>query len=290
MLTTNANDFFLTAVILFLISSLFVFHGCGMEKPDPPNAADAQIEIVAHRGDSYAKPENTMASVQSAWEKDADAVEVDVYLSADNRVVAIHDKTTKRTGDKDLPVKKTDSEKLRTVDVGSFKGEKFAGEQIPFLEEVVASVPPKKRLFIEVKDSARAISHIKEVIEQSGKKDQMVVISFGLEVVKASKEQMPDVPAYWLRSAPRDADTGEYQAISTNLLDQVRKHNLDGLDVHYQGVTPELVEASHQAGFKIFVWTVNDSADITAMAEQGVDGITTDRVIRARQALGKTAR
>lgn len=267
----------------------FMIQGCGGGQSDnqASTAAGHRVEIIAHRGDSHAAPENTMASVESAWQKEADAVEVDVYLSADERVVALHDKTTERTGDKALPVRETDSKELRTVDVGSFKGPEFAGEKIPFLEDIIASVPDQKRLFIEVKDSERAIPSIRELIQQSGKQDQMVIISFSLEVVKASKEQMPEVPAYWLRSARRDKDTGEYQPIDTALLEQVKEHNLDGLDVHYRGVTPELIEASRNEGFKLFVWTVNDSSDISALAGQGVDGITTDRIIHAQNALGR---
>lgn len=266
---------------------LLMIQGCSDGQSDDQASTGHQVEIIAHRGDSHAAPENTMASVESAWQKEADAVEVDVFLSADNRVVAIHDKTTERTGDIDLPVRETGSEELRTVDVGSFKGAEFAGEKIPFLEDIIVSVPEQKRLFIEVNDPERAIPPIRELIQQSGKQDQMVIISFSLEVVKASKEQMPEVPAYWLRSARRDQDTGEYQPIDTALLEQVKEHNLDGLDVNYRGVTPELIEASRKAGLKLFVWTVNESADISALVEQGVDGITTDRITRAQNALGR---
>ncbi|WP_372634105.1 glycerophosphodiester phosphodiesterase family protein [Fodinibius sp.] len=272
---------------IILATGFFMMQSCSEGQSDNQASQEQRVEIIAHRGDSHAAPENTVASVESAWQKEADAVEVDVYLSADNRVMAIHDKTTERTGDKVLPVRETDSEELRTVDVGAFKGAEFTGEKIPFLEDIIASVPDQKRLFIEVKDSERAIAPISELIQQSEKQDQMVIISFSLEVVKASKQQMPEVPAYWLRSARRDQDTGAYQPIDTALLEQVKEHNLDGLDVNYRGVSPELIEASHKAGLKLFVWTVNESADISTLAEQGVDGITTDRISRAQNALGR---
>ena len=67
----------------------------------------AQNTFIAHRGASYLAPENTVASAKLAWELGADAVEVDVYLSKDNRVMVIHDKDTKRTcsGKKNLTIK-----------------------------------------------------------------------------------------------------------------------------------------------------------------------------------------
>lgn len=273
---------------VILIVGLLTMQACGSEQEESSESTEAEqyasVEIIAHRGDSHEKPENTMAAVESAWQKDTDAVEVDVYLSADNKVMAIHDKTTARTGDKDFMVTETSSAKLRTVDVGSFKDEEFKGEKIPFLEEVVASVPGEKRLFIEIKDSARAVPYVKEIIEQSSKKDQMVIIAFDLEVVKASKQQMPEVPAYWLRSTSRNT-AGQYEAIDTGLLKKVQEHNIDGLDVHYQGVTPALVEASHEAGMKLYVWTVNEVEAIDRLAKMGVDGITTDRVTRAQVVL-----
>ncbi|MCW9707680.1 glycerophosphodiester phosphodiesterase [Fodinibius salsisoli] len=277
-------------LLLSTLCCLLVLQGCGSSEGETSEQQDNQakvppsIEIIAHRGDSYKNPENTMAAVESAWQKDADAVEVDVYLSADKRVVGIHDKTTDRTGDKDLSVMETSSEELRTVDVGSFKDEAFKGEKIPFLEEIVASVPKGKQLFIEIKDSERAVPYIKEIIEQSDKKEQMVIIAFDWEVVKASKEQLPEVPAYWLRSASRNA-MGQYEPIDAELLQKVKDHNIDGLDIHFEGATPELVKASHEAGMKLYVWTVNEGKAMNRMAKMGVDGITTDRITRAKEVL-----
>ena len=108
------------------------------------------VEIIAHRGASHLAPENTMASVMLGWEKGAD-VEVDVYLSADNRIVVIHDSTTKRTGGTELEVKEAMSGELRKLDVGRFKAEEFAGEQIPFLADILETIPPKQKLYVEIK-------------------------------------------------------------------------------------------------------------------------------------------
>src|SRR3972149_12270636 len=55
------------------------------------------VEIVAHRGASHTAPENTLASVTLAWQRDADAAEIDVRLTRDGRIVALHDETTERT-------------------------------------------------------------------------------------------------------------------------------------------------------------------------------------------------
>ena len=64
------------------------------------NSAQA-VEIIGHRGASFDAPENTLASVNLAWKQNADAVEIDIYLSRDGHIVAVHDETTKRYGGPD---------------------------------------------------------------------------------------------------------------------------------------------------------------------------------------------
>ena len=66
----------------------------------------SQNTFIAHRGASYIAPENTVASAKLAWELGADAVECDIHLSKDNRIMVIHDKDTKRTcsGKKNLVI------------------------------------------------------------------------------------------------------------------------------------------------------------------------------------------
>lgn len=67
----------------------------------------SQVKIIAHRGASYWAPENTVASANLAWEKGADAVETDIYLSKDNRIICIHDANTKRTTGQDHKISET---------------------------------------------------------------------------------------------------------------------------------------------------------------------------------------
>ena len=76
--------------------------------------------IVAHRGASHDAPENTLAAFRLAWEKDADAIEGDFYLTRDQQIVCLHDETTERTapGQTCLQVAESTREQLRTLDVG----------------------------------------------------------------------------------------------------------------------------------------------------------------------------
>ncbi len=98
-------------------------------------------QVIAHRGASFNAPENTLAAFRLAWQQGADGIEGDFYLTDDGEIVCLHDSDTGRTGDRKLSVGQSTLEQLRTVDVGISKGEKFRGERIPTLAEVLAVVP-----------------------------------------------------------------------------------------------------------------------------------------------------
>jgi len=233
------------------------------------------VEIIAHRGASHLAPENTMASVMLGWQKEAD-VEVDVYLAKDNRIVAIHDKTTERTAGVELKVAETPSEALRQLDVGSFKSDEFAGEKIPFLADIVQTIPPGRKLYIEIKCGPEILPFLQELLAESGKMSQIVIIGFDLETVTQSK-QLIDVPTYWLKGTEKIKETEEWIPHDPQLIQTAKDNGLDGMDVHYAGVTKEFVDAAKAAGQKLYVWTVDDPEEAVRLVDLGVAGITTNR-------------
>ena len=233
------------------------------------------VEIIAHRGASYIAPENTMASVKLGWEKDAD-VEVDVYLTKDNKIVAIHDENTKRTAVTDVNVAETTSEELRKLDVGSFKSEEYAGEKIPFLAEIVETIPPGRKLYIEIKCGQEILPYLRELLFNSGKMSRIVIIGFDMETVAMSKE-MIDVPTYWLKGTEKIKDTEQWIPHDPQLVQTAKDRGLDGLDIHYAGVTKEFADAVKASGLKLYVWTVDDPEEAIRLIKFGIDGITTNR-------------
>ena len=241
------------------------------------------VEIIAHRGASYLAPENTMASVMLGWKKGAD-VEVDVHLSKDNRIMVIHDSSTKKTGKTDLNVKDTHSRQLRKLDVGSFKAAEYAGEQIPFLADVIKTIPPGRKLYVEIKCGKEVLPILEKLITKSGKISQIVIIGFDLETVTLSK-QLIDVPTYWLKGTEKDQETEKWIPHSPQLVKTAKDKGLDGLDVHYAGVNKEFTDAVKASGQKLYVWTVDNPKEAIRLVELGVAGITTNRPQWLRQQL-----
>src|SRR5678815_3228387 len=93
--------------------------------------------IIAHRGGSLEAPENTLASFRHAVDVGAKFVELDVQMSSDGGLVIIHDETLDRTTTGSGPVGALTFDELRELDAGVKKGDKWKGEKIPTLREVL---------------------------------------------------------------------------------------------------------------------------------------------------------
>jgi glycerophosphoryl diester phosphodiesterase len=244
-------------------------------------------EIVAHRGASFDAPENTLASINLAWRQKADAVEIDIYLTADGKIVAIHDKTTKRTGGgKDKPVVEQTLAELKQLDFGAWKSPKYAGERIPTLEEIVKTIPEGKRVFIEIKTEAEILPELKRVLAEVGRPPaQTPLISFSYETMRVAKEQLPELKVYWVVKLSNDKETGRPNYTAAELIAKVKAAKLDGVNLGSSPpLTAEFVREFKAAGLELYIWTVNDADKADEYRQLGVDGVETDRpdLLRSR--------
>ena len=238
------------------------------------------VEIIGHRGASWEAPENTVAALNLAWEQGADGAEFDIYLTQDGKIVACHDKDTKRTAGVSKVIAETSLDDLRKLDVGTWKNAKFAGERIPTLEEMLATIPAGKKVYIEVKCSTEIVPELNRVLQTTRlKPTQTPVICFNAEVVAAVKKLRPDLPAYWLVSLKEDT-------IVDSLIARAREIRADGLDLSATArLDQDFVTKIRGAGLRLDVWTVNDAAVARRMIQIGIQGITTDRPAWLRQQL-----
>ena len=247
----------------------------GAEQNQTPRVA----AIIAHRGASHDAPENTLAAVRLAWQRKTDAVEVDVHLSKDRRVVVIHDRTTKRTAGEGAEVADQTLPQLRRLDVGRHKAARWAGERIPTVEEVLETVPKGKRLFVEIKCGPEVLGPLHAALAACGlAAEQVVLIGFDLKTMTAAKKRLPDHRVHWLCVLRKDPENGSWQPPAADLLAKVRRAGLDGLSI---GACPAIdkpfVNRIHAAGMELYVWTVDDPAEAKRLQQAGVDGITTNR-------------
>ena len=140
--------------------------------------------VVAHRGASKDAPENTLPAFELAWDRGADAIEGDFYLTADGCIVCIHDKDTERVAGIKQTIKESSFEDLRKLDVGLWKAEEFSETRIPSVDEVLDTVPDGGKIYIEIKCGVEIVPKILDAVKQSGLKvEQVVFICFEQDVV-----------------------------------------------------------------------------------------------------------
>ncbi len=236
--------------------------------------------LIAHRGAAHDAPENTLAAFRLAWEKGADGIESDFYLSKDGRIVCIHDKDTKRTAGKKLNVAASTFAELRKLDVGSWKSPKYAGEKIPTLAEVLATVPNGKLIYVEIKCGPEIVPHLKPVFSASGlDKEQIRVIAFNKEVIAAVQRQLPAIKAYWLTSYKQDPVTRGWKPSGKTVRETLKAVKADGLGTKAETevVDADFVRELRAGGWEFHVWTIDDLPLARRFLELGVDSITTNR-------------
>jgi glycerophosphoryl diester phosphodiesterase len=250
-----------------------------------PPETRAQPLIVAHRGGAGHGPENTLAAFEQAWTLGADAIEGDFRLSRDGHIVCIHDADTQRVTGTRHVVAETDLEQLRALEVGSWFGAAWRGARIPTLDEVLATITPGRSLFVEVKCGPELIPPLLEAIGCVGlAAEQIVVISFHAEVIRALKQQARGYKACWLASCRRDA-RGRFQPDSDRVLHTLEQCGADGFGAHGRLDDAAFIHAIQQAGYEFHAWTVNDPERACWFRDLGVRSLTTDYPDRLRAAL-----
>lgn len=108
--------------------------------------------ICAHRGASFSHPENTLAAFREAIRLGVQMIEFDVRFTKDSLLIVIHDKDLLKTTSVEGYSNEFNFDEIRKLDAGIWKGEKFKGEKIPKLEEVLDLIPPHIWMNIHIKD------------------------------------------------------------------------------------------------------------------------------------------
>ncbi|HKG55088.1 MAG TPA: glycerophosphodiester phosphodiesterase family protein [Anaerolineales bacterium] len=240
--------------------------------------------IFAHRGASAHAPENTLAAFELALAQNADAIELDVKLSADGHVIVIHDPTVDRTTGSHQHVKDLPLRELRALDAGSFFSEKFHGEKIPTLEEVFEAVG--KRTFINVEltnyntPRDQLVETVCALVKKCGLQEHVMFSSFFASNLSKARTYLPEVPRGllavngWLGAWARSFGFafGKYQALHPHITD----------------VSSQQVQRVHRLNRRIHVWTVNAAEDMRRLFHWGVDAIFTDDPGLAVQVRGES--
>lgn len=231
------------------------------------------IRIVAHRGASHDAPENTLAAFRLAWQQDADAIEADFFLTADQQIACIHDRDTTRLAGRTLIVEESSYQQLRTLDVGRWKDPRFAGERIPLLRDVLERIPAGKGIVIELKTDRRIVPVLKDELQRFDALElNVLIISFDASTMAACKDAMPQYDCHWLTEI-------DPQSSPRQIAETVRRVGAEGvgMQANAEVIDARFVAQLRQHGCSEFhVWTVDDIARARHFEALGAVGITTN--------------
>jgi glycerophosphoryl diester phosphodiesterase len=228
--------------------------------------------LIAHRGGSLEAPENTLAAFRHAIRVGAKYVELDVQMSCDGALVVIHDDTLDRTTNGGGPVGALTFEELRRLDAGSHFGPHFKGEPVPTLREVLdLCVEANVGVVIELKSPHLYPGMVEKLAALLGEMwmrgaENLWCISFDHASIRQLRALDPTVPLGYLYEpheqrfvCPDDAVQAYCPYYRTAL------------------AHPDQVGRAHELGKLVFVYTVDDEADVRRLTSIGVDGMVTDR-------------
>jgi glycerophosphoryl diester phosphodiesterase len=235
--------------------------------------------IIAHRGYSSRYPENTLIAFEKALESDVQMIELDVTLTRDRKLVVIHDKTLDRTTNGRGRVADHTLAELKGLDAGGWFADRFSGEPIPTLAEVVARVAGRAAVNIEIKPEAYEAHHPDDAVErqiwnllqhQNVSGDVLISSRDARVLAEIARMECPPALVYLTKG---DADTG--------IFDACQKNGAFSWNVDYRYLNRSRIEKAHRLGLRVFAYTVNSPEEISALIKVGVDGIFTDDPVAA---------
>lgn len=238
--------------------------------------------IWAHRGDSHACPENTLAAFAAAIAAGADGVEFDVQLSRDGVPVVIHDETLERTTGARGPVRARTAAQLQALSAGLARpGWESVG--IPLLADVLALLAPSTLLVnVELKNSVVEYPGLEEVVVEAvataGLPGERVVLSSFSPTSTARLARLTDLEVALVYSRPWPAPVRLACELGAQAIHPSRLM-----------VGPGLVPLAHRRGLRVRAWNVNGAAQVRRMRVRGVDGVFTDDPVAARRLLTAAA-
>jgi glycerophosphoryl diester phosphodiesterase len=232
--------------------------------------------IIAHRGDSSHRPENTLAAFAAGLETGAAIVEFDVHLTRDGEVVVIHDNTIDRTTDGRGEVKQMTLAEIRRFSAGypSRFGSAYAGERVPTLAETLGLLRERAHAMIEIKPEAVTDdeeggieAHVIEEVRRAGMEKDVALISFDRRALRRCQAFAPGMLRGHLfhKGAVGEMLEGAREVASELVMPEKKL------------LSDELRDRAREAGIKVATWVVDDIEELRQLMRFELYGIGSNR-------------
>jgi glycerophosphoryl diester phosphodiesterase len=225
------------------------------------------IEVIAHRGASRERPENTAAAFTRAADLGADGIELDVHLTADGVLVVHHDAVPHHP-----PIAALAHRGIGSLTFEELSAFRVGGERIPTLAQVIAAVSGRLSIYCELKGPGTAPAAVKLLANH----ERAAVHAFDHRQIAEARRLAP--------SLVRGVLEASYHIVPTDSMTSVGARDLWQFA---ELIDRDMVDAVHSLGGRIIAWTVDAADEMARLASLGVDGVCTNDVALCRSALGR---
>ncbi|WP_057765938.1 glycerophosphodiester phosphodiesterase [Cytobacillus praedii] len=269
--------------ILIIYGLLICTIGGGLKPvaPDPPSIPDSFI-VIGHRGASTYAPEHTLVSYELARELGADYIEIDLQMTKDGVLVAMHDQTVDRTTNGVGRVDSHSLEQLKRLDAGSWFNKKFPLHAnpsyefltVPTLEEVFSYFGKEVNYYIETKSPDKYPQMEEKLLSLLRKYDlineqKVIIQSFSEKSLKQIFQIEPKIPLIQLLSYQSPAKLTEAE------IKKWKQYSV-GVGPNYQMIDEAYIKTARRAQLLVHPYTVNSKEELDKLMKWGVTGVFTD--------------
>ncbi|WP_042161718.1 glycerophosphodiester phosphodiesterase [Paenibacillus gorillae] len=275
-------------LVLALIAAVFSFIG----KPLSIQSwfsNQIQVATVAHRGASGYAPEHTLSGYRMGIRSGADYIEIDLQMTKDGELIAMHDETVNRTTNGKGKVTSMNLSDIKELDAGSwfnelhpmYAREEFANEKVPTLREIFETFGSETNYMLETK-APETNPGLEEkmiaLIDEFRLADHVVVQSFSKSSLRKIHKLNADIDLFQLMWYNTPA------FISSSALQDISSY-ASGIGLNFQQINPSYIQKVKGAGLLVYAYTVNYQINMEKAVNWGVDGVHTDYPDRFNEVL-----
>lgn len=195
--------------------------------------------IIGHRGAKGHVFENTLASIEKAFELGADGIEIDVHICKTGEIIVFHDLDLKRVFNDERTISELSFAEVRNLKLDD-------KHQIPTLSEVLKILPKQSTLNIELKgrETAEPVFNLLKNTQNLPKK--IILSSF----------YKRELESYRL------LDVSAKLGVLTNFdfykaVEFAEKINAYSVHPHFSLLNEKTAQIINDLGCQIFTWTVS---------------------------------
>ncbi|MFJ7932766.1 glycerophosphodiester phosphodiesterase family protein [Sporosarcina sp. NPDC096371] len=271
---------------MILLTLLLLAFGCSSSSVTRPPLPEADFLVIAHRGASAYAPDHTLAAYEMAMQMGADYIELDLQLTKDGKLAALHD-TVISLQDTDRSVSDVTFDELQLYAPGKefnednphYASPQYQGLRVVDLDDILRHFGNTVNYYIELKspDSYPGIEvellhqlRAHGLLDTDDERPKVIIQSFDKVSLTRIAEMEPSIPLIQLYSFDKTAH------LSKKELRKLARY-ASGIGVPAETVTKEFVEAVQKEGLDVHPFTINDEATMRTLMTYGINGLFTDK-------------